>query len=159
MTVSMTLAETAYVRRSLTQSVKKPARSRPMAILVAGATALAMILASVAPAHADRRGNDTLKALAAIAAIALIAKAVKDNKHHNTPPTPVQSPRVPGVCAIEIGSGRGLVTGYAERCLREEGFNYRLPSGCATDIRIYGRADKFFPEQCLRDAGFITRSY
>ena len=159
MTVSMTLAETAYVRRSLTHSVKSPARSRPMALLVAGTTALAMTLASAAPAHADRRGNDALKALAAIAVIALIAKAVKDNKHQDAAPTPVQAPRVPDVCAIEIGSGRGSVTGYAARCLREEGFNYRLPSGCSTDIRIYGRADKFFPEQCLRDAGFVTGGY
>lgn len=159
MTVSMTLAETAYVRRSLTHSVKTPARSRFMTLLVAGTAALAMIAASAAPAHADRRGNDTLKALAAIAAIALIAKAVKDNKRHHEAPTPVQSPRVPGVCAIEIGSGRGAVTGFAERCLREEGFNYRLPIGCSTDIRIYGRSDKFYPEQCLRDAGFITRDY
>ena len=159
MTVSMTLAETAYVRRSLTHSVKIPARSRPMALLVAGAAALAMIVATAMPAHADRRGNDALKALAAIAVIALIAKAAKDNKRHKAAPTPVQSRRVPGVCAIEIGSGRGAVTGYAERCLREEGFTYRLPSGCSTDIRIYGRADKFFPEQCLRDAGFVTGSY
>lgn len=159
MTVSMTLAETAYVRQSLTHSVKKPARRRFMTLLVAGIAALAMIAASAAPAHADRRGNDTLKALAAIAAIALIAKAVKDNKRHHEAPAPVQSPRVPGVCAIEIGSGRGAVTGFAERCLREEGFAYRLPSGCSTNIRIFGRSDKFYPEQCLRDAGFITRDY
>ncbi len=159
MTVSMTLAETAYIRGSLTNSARVSSRSRPMAWLVAAITALAMIVASAAPAQADRRGNDALKALAAIAAIALIAKSVKKNKHHTPPPTPVQSRRVPGVCAIEFGSGRGSVTGYGERCLREEGFNFILPSGCSTDIRIYGRADKFFPEQCLNDAGFITRVY
>jgi hypothetical protein len=163
MTVSMTLAETAYASRSLTQSltdgVKSPSRSRVMAVLVAGTTALAMIAASAAPAHADRRGNNALKALAAIAAIALIANAVKDNKRHQEAPTPVQAPRVPGVCAIEIGSGQGAVTGFAERCLREEGFSYQLPNGCSTDIRIYGRTDKFYPEQCLRDAGFTTRDY
>ena len=164
MTVSMTLAETAYISRSLPHVTAKPERSGFKSYVVAGITALAMITASAAPAHADRRNNDTLKALAAIAAIALIAKAVKDNKRHTAPapapaPTPVQYPRVPGVCAIEIGSGRGAVTGFAERCLREEGFNYRLPNGCATDIRIYGRADRFFPEQCLRDAGFDTRGY
>ena len=157
MTYSMTLAETANVCRNLAHSTAKPARGRLMTFIVAGTTALAMLAASAAPAHADR--NDTLKALAAIAVIALIAKAAKDSKRHQTSPTPVQSPRVPGVCAIEIGSGRGAVTGYAERCLREEGFNYRLPGGCATDIRIYGRTDKFFPEQCLRDAGFLTREY
>lgn len=159
MTVSMTLAETAYVRRSLTHTVNKPARGRLMGLLVSGATALAMVIASAGPAHADRRGNDALKALAAIAAIALITKAVKDNKHRNDQPAPVRAPRVPSVCAIEIGSGRGSVTGYAERCMRDEGFNYRLPQGCATDIRIYGRTDRFFPEQCLRDAGFVTRAY
>ena len=162
MTMSMTLAETAYVARTRTVIARKPARSRFMALLIGGIAALAMIIASAAPAHADRRGKDTLKALAAIAAIALIAKAVKDKKRkHDAPapaPVPVQSRRVPGVCAIEIGSGYGSVTGFAERCLREEGFNYQLPRGCSTDIRIYGRADKFYPEQCLRDAGFITRA-
>lgn len=159
MTISMTLAETAYVRRTVSHSVKKPVRSRFMVLLIAGATALAMIAASAVPAHADRRSNDTLKALAAIAVIALIAKAAKEKKHRQNRPTPVRSLRVPGVCTIEIGSGRGSVVGYAERCLREEGFNYRLPQGCATDIRIYGRLDKFYPEQCLRDAGFNTHSY
>ncbi len=161
MTMSMTLAETAYASRTLKQGVKNPARSRVMSLLVAGTTAFALIAASAAPAQADRRGNNTLKALAAIAAIALIADAVKkNNRQPDAPaPIPVQAPRVPGVCAIEIGAGQGAVTGFAERCLREEGFNYRLPNGCSTDIRIYGRSDKFFPEQCLRDAGFITRDY
>lgn len=164
MTVSMTLAETAYVRGSLSPTVIKPAKGRVMRWVVAFVTALAMITASAAPAHADRRANDTLKALAAIAAIALIAKTVEDNKrkHKANAPVhhaPIRSPRVPGVCEIEIGSGRGAVIGYAERCLREEGFNYTLPRRCSTDIRIYGRADKFFPEQCLRDAGFKTRAH
>jgi hypothetical protein len=163
MTISMTLAETAYISRTVSPTVspdvKLPVRSRFTALLVAGTTALAVIIASAAPAHADRRSNDTLKALAAIAAIALIAKAAKDNKHRRNRPVPVRAPSVPGICAIEIGSGRGSVTGYAERCLREEGFDYRLPQGCATDIRIYGRADSFYPEQCLRDAGFDTRGY
>lgn len=159
MTVSMTLAETAYTSRTLTKGVKNPGRSRFMPLLVACTTAFALVAASAAPAHADRRGNNTLKALAAIAAIALIADAVKSNKRHKDAPTPVQAPRVPGVCAIEIGSGQGAVTGFAERCLREEGFSYALPGGCSTDIRIYGRGDKFYPEQCLRDAGFITRDY
>lgn len=159
MTISMTLAETAFVSRTLPShvpAVKKPrSRSRIMALLIAMVTATAMIAASALPARADRN-DDTLKALAAIAAIALIAKAVKDKKHNNGHPAPVQSRRVPSVCAIEIGSGRGSVVGYAERCLREEGFNYRLPSGCSTNIRIYGRTDKFYPEQCLRNAGFKT---
>lgn len=159
MTVSMTLAETAFASRTAKAPIAQPTRSRVMSLLVAGTTALAMVAGSAAPAHADRGGNDALKALAAIAVIALIAKAVKDDKHHHDAPTPVQAPRVPGVCAIEIGSGQGAVTGFAEHCLRDEGFNYRLPVGCATDIRIYGRADKFYPEQCLRDAGFVTRDY
>lgn len=159
MTLSMTLAETAYVRRHASQTPKKAARGRVSNWLIGAIAALSMITSSAAPAQADRRGNDTLKALAAIAVIALIAKGVKDNKRRDAEPTPVQSPRVPDVCAIEIGSGRGSVTGYAERCMREEGFNYRLPGGCSTDIRIYGRSDKFYPEQCLKDAGFITRGY
>ena len=167
MTISMTLAETAHVTRTLRPAMPifaRPARSRIMTVLVAGVTALAMIMASAMPASAERKNKDALKALAAIAAIALIAQAVKDNKRRHAPPAPapvpvpVQLPRVPGICAIEIGSGAGSFTGFSERCLRDEGFNYRLPSGCATTIRIYGRADKFFPEQCLRDAGFITRA-
>lgn len=164
MTISMTLAETAFVSRTLPAygpahrlAIKQTRpRNRFMMLLVAAAMAIALIAASAVPARANRN-DDTLKALAAIAAIALIAKAVKDNKHGNGHPKPVQSRRVPAVCAIEIGSGRGSVVGYAERCLREEGFNYRLPTGCATNIRIYGRSDKFFPEQCLRNAGFKTR--
>lgn len=159
MTISMTLAETAYVSRTLRPTTKKPARSRFMAIFIAGVTAFAMIIASGLPARAERNNNDALKALAAIAAIALIAKAVKDNKRRHAPPVPVQLPRVPGICAIEIGSGTGSFTGFSERCLREEGFNYRLPQGCATNIRIYGRLDKFYPDQCLRDAGFDTRGH
>ena len=157
MTISMTLAETAFVSRTLPAKATKAPRNRFLALLVAAATALAMVTASAVPARADRNNDDVLKTLAAIAAIALIAKAVKDNKHGNGHPKPVQSRRVPAVCAIEIGSGRGSVVGYAQRCLREEGFNYRLPSGCATNIRIYGRVDKFYPEQCLRNAGFKTR--
>ncbi len=156
MTVSMTLAETAYVSRSVSAPFDKPHRSRLMALIIAGATALAMIAASAVPAQAERN-NDALKALAAIAALALIAKAVKDNHHGNGHPRPPQTRRVPAICAIEIGSGRGSVTGYTERCLREEGFTYRLPTGCATAIRVYGRTDKFYPEQCLRQAGFVTR--
>ena len=167
MTPSMTLAETEFGSRILPANaghadaviVKTTrTRNRLFALLIAVATALALVFASAVPARADRNKDDVLKALAAIAAIALISKAVKDKKRRHTPapPAPVQMPRVPGVCAIEIGSGRGSVIGYVERCLREEGFNYRLPTGCATSIRIYGRADRFFPEQCLRDAGFRT---
>lgn len=161
MTASMTLAETAYISRRLTHSVKQSSRIRLLPVFVAVFVSLAMIFATALPANAERRNDDMLKALAAIAAIAIISKVVKDNKSHKgrTKPVPTQSRRVPAVCAIEIGSGRGSVTGYAERCLREEGFNYQLPIGCATDIRIYGRADRFYPEQCLRDAGFLTREY
>lgn len=159
MTYSMTLAETANVCRNLTHDVKDPTRKPFMTIIIAALAAMAMIAASAMPAHADRRNNNTLKAIAAIAAIALIAKAVKDKNHAKPKPTPVRSPRVPGVCAIEIGSGRGSVTGYAEHCMRAEGFNYRLPTGCSTSIRIYGRHDTFYPEQCLRDAGFLTREH
>ena len=156
MTISMTLAETAHISRTQRPAEKKPSRNRFMAFLVAAATAFAMIMASGMPARAERGNNDAIKALAAIAAIALIAKAVKDKKRRHAPPTPVQLPRVPRNCAIEIGSGVGSVIGYSERCLREEGFNYRLPNGCATSLRIFGRADNFFTEQCLRDAGFNT---
>lgn len=161
MTSSMTLAETALVSHANPAKTRPLRRNRVTTVLVAAVVSLAMIVASALPARADRNNDDLLKAIAAIAAIALISKAVKDNKrrHAPAPPAPVQVPRVPGVCAIEIGSGYGSVTGYGERCLREEGFNYRLPEDCATSIRIYGRADRFFPEQCLRDAGFTIGAH
>jgi hypothetical protein len=157
MTISMTLAETAYVSRTSSPRAEKPAHSRFMSLMIAGATALAMITASAMPAHADRNNDDLLKALAAIAAIAIISKAVKDNKRKHHVPAPIRMPVVPSICAIEIGSGRGMVTGFTERCLRREGFNYRLPSGCATRISVYGRSDNFYPKQCLRNAGFTIR--
>lgn len=162
MTISMTLAETALVSHTTTAKTRPFRRNRVTTLMVAAAVSLAMIVASALPARADRNNDDVLKALAAIAAIALISKAVKDNKRRHAPappPVPVQVPRVPGVCAIEIGSGHGSVTGYGERCLREEGFNYRLPTDCSTSIRIYGRADRFYPEQCLRDSGFRIGAY
>ncbi len=158
MTTSMTLAETAYVSpaaRTSGLAIQKPARGRVMSAFVAAVTALAMITASAVPAHAELKGEDLLKALAAIAAIAIISDVIKDKKDRKHSLS--RSPRVPSNCAIEIGSGRGAVIGYSERCLRRHGFTYRLPRGCATDIRIYGRADRFYPARCLRDAGFNIR--
>jgi hypothetical protein len=158
MTISMTLAETAYVSRTSSPRTKKPAHGRFMSLVIAGAASLALIAGSAVPAHADHKNDDLLRALAAIAAVAIISKAVKDNQRKHQPPAPIKMPVVPGICAIEIGSGQGMVTGFTERCLRREGFNYRLPSGCATRIRVYGRADNFYRKQCLRNAGFTFRA-
>ena len=101
--------------------------------------------------------------------VGLIAKSIDDNndrKHYDKPkpnqgkpkphhqPQPSYQPRVPSVCAISIDSRSGdAVTMYSQKCLRRQGFDYRLPN-CARDVRIYGEADRVYSAQCLRDAGF-----
>lgn len=154
---SETLAETHFALRS--RAVPK----NPIKSLMGGLTALAvaasLLMASALPSHADKKGDDLAKALAAIIIIGTIANNI-DNKNdakkrpHHPKPQPAKHPRVPGVCAIEIDSNAGRpVTMYTESCLREEGFNYRLPN-CARSVRIYGQRDRVYSAQCLRDAGF-----
>jgi hypothetical protein len=126
--------------------------------ITAGAAILALVLAalltSTAPARAD--GDDLAKALfAAIVIGALIHENKKDQKKDKPKkPKPVKLPRVPAVCAIEIEGNTRSVTVYPESCLRDEGFDYRLPRGCASEARIFGRPDRIYGVQCLRDAGF-----
>lgn len=153
---SETLAETHFALRS--RAVPK----NPIKSLMGGLTALAvaasLLMASALPSHADKKGDDLAKALAAIIIIGTIANNIdnkNDAKRHPKPqPQPAKLPRVPGVCAIEIDSNAGRpVTMYSESCLREEGFDYRLPN-CARTVRIYGQRDRVYSAQCLRDAGF-----
>lgn len=168
---SETLAETMMTTRHLDAPIALPL-NRWMNGLTAAVTALSLLLATVAPAHADRRSDDFAKAIAAIAALALIGTAIQNNRHdrpreeprhHPLPPAeqprPREShaPRVPQVCAIEVeGRDRDYSTVFAESCLRDEGFRYELPRYCARQVRIYGRTDRVYPEGCLRDAGFRT---
>lgn len=167
---SETLAETVHALRD--------ARAKPVFALkrqgnrlMAALVALSMLAASATPSHADKRGDDLAKALAAALAIGLVVNAIdKNNKKHTTPapapqpypyphhprptPQPVHQPRVPAACAIEMDSSNyGTVRMYPERCLRSEGFNYRMPD-CGRSVRIYGQPDWVYSEQCLRESGF-----
>ena len=167
---SETLAETVHALRD--------ARAKPVFALkrqgnrlMAALVALSMLAASATPSHADKRGDDLAKALAAALAIGLVINAIdKNNKKHTTPapapqpypyphhprptPQPIHQPRVPAACAIEMDSSNyGTVRMYPERCLRSEGFNYRMPD-CGRSVRIYGQPDWVYSEQCLRESGF-----
>lgn len=123
-------------------------------LMTAGAAILALVLATAMPAHADKK-DDLAKALIAALVIGAIIHETKRNDPTPAPlPDPVAQPRVPAVCAIQIDGAQRSVTLYPESCLRREGFNYRLPRGCASNAQIFGRDDRVYSIQCLRDAGF-----
>jgi hypothetical protein len=128
---------------------------RLAAMITGGAAALALVLATAIPAKAENK-NDLTKALIAALVVGVIAHELKDkDKPAPVPvPEPVKSKRVPAVCAISIDGADRSVTLYPESCLREEGFNYRLPRGCANTATIFGERDRVYSAQCLRDAGF-----
>jgi hypothetical protein len=130
---------------------------------IAAFVALALVFGSSAPTFARDRNDDLAKAVAAAIVLGLIVNQIDKNKRHDRPqpaPVPVplpelvRAPRVPEVCAIEVDGNRRSVTVYPESCLRDEGFDYRLPRDCAKTARIYGRADRIYGVQCLRSAGF-----
>ena len=129
---------------------------RLAAMLTGGAAALALVLATAIPARADK--NDLTKALIAALVVGVIAHELKDNKKPAPAPLPepepVKSKHVPSVCAISIDGADRSVTLYSEGCLREEGFDYRLPRDCANSATIFGERDRVYSAQCLRDAGF-----
>jgi hypothetical protein len=169
---SETLAETMVITRNLPRPSGRDPRSisrRLVAVVAAAATALGLLASTAIPARADN--DDLAKALAALAIVGIIANETKKSRereraraqqHHNPPPQyhpqyhpqPTRQPRVPSVCAIEISGNSGTATVYGERCLRDEGFNFRLPQYCARTARIYGQSDRIYSDQCLRDAGF-----
>lgn len=126
------------------------------AMITGGAAALALVLATAIPAKAEK--NDLTKALIAALVVGVIAHELKDkDKPAPVPvpvPEPVKSKRVPSVCAISIDGADRSVTLFPESCLREEGFDYRLPRGCANSATIFGERDRVYSAQCLRDAGF-----
>ena len=154
---SDTLAETAYVTRSLPRVQVRPMK-RLVKTLTAAVTALSLMVATAVPAHADRASDNLAKAVIAAIAIGAIVNSIDKGRAHPVPqparPQEVRNRQVPQVCAIEINGARRDVVFYPERCLRREGFSYRLPRHCATDIRIQGHRDRAYSEQCLRDAGF-----
>ncbi|MES2435323.1 MAG: hypothetical protein V4586_16060 [Pseudomonadota bacterium] len=158
---SETLAETIHALRDTRQTPMFTLK-RQANILVVLLMAISLLAATAMPSHAEKRDNDLAKIIAGALVIGLIAKTIDDNKDRNKPkphkpqpyPEPVYEPRVPSVCAISIDSNSGnAVTMYSEKCLRREGFDYRLPR-CARDVRIYGQPDRVYSAQCLRDAGF-----
>lgn len=162
---SETLAETIHALRETRQTPMFTLK-RQANIVVILLMAISLLAATAMPSQAEKRGNDLAKIIAGALVIGLIAKAIDDNKDRNKArpqpyqpqpqpyPEPSYQPRVPSVCAISIDSNSGdAVTMYSQKCLRREGFEYRLPN-CARDVRIYGEADRVYSAQCLRDAGF-----
>ena len=117
--------------------------------LTGGAVVLALVLGAALPAKADKK-DDLAKALVAALVVGVIAHELNDKPK----PEPVKQKRVPSVCAISIDGAERTVTLFSETCLRREGFDHRLPRGCANDARIFGRDDRVYSAQCLRDAGF-----
>jgi hypothetical protein len=153
---SATLAETELCLCRQRPTPSRPRRRilQPLFALIAG---LSIALGSSAPTFARDRDNDLAKALAAAIVLGLIVNQIDKNKHRPQPvpiPEPVRQPRVPAVCAIEVDGNHRSVTVYPESCLREQGFDYRLPRDCAKTARIYGRSDRIYGVQCLRNAGF-----
>lgn len=153
MTDSETMAETMLLTRP---GKVRRLRLRFVALVVAVAVAMGL-LATASPARADN--DDLAKALAALAIVGIIAHSAQKNRprqeeHPSYPQQPVRMPRVPAVCGIEIAGQQTRATVYGERCLREAGFDWRLPERCARPARIFGRNDRIYSEQCLRDAGF-----
>ena len=124
--------------------------------LTGGALVLALVLGAAMPAKADKKDN-LAKALIAALVVGAVASGL-DAKPKPPPvvvaPEPVKQNRVPSVCAISIDGAERSVSLYLESCLRREGFDQRLPRGCANDARIFGREDRVYSAQCLRDAGF-----
>ncbi|MDZ4391865.1 hypothetical protein [Cypionkella sp.] len=165
---SETLAETIHALRD-SRHTPMFSMKRQANIFVILLMAISLLAATAMPSHAEKRDNDLAKIIAGALVIGLIAKTIDDNKDRNKPkphkpqphrpqpqpyPEPTYQPRVPSVCAISIDSNSGdAVTMYSQKCLRREGFEYRLPN-CARDVRIYGESDRVYSAQCLRDAGF-----
>lgn len=141
-------------RRIASQGIPESSLSgrRFAAMLTGGAAALALVLATAIPARAEK--NDLAKALIAALVVGAIAHELKDKPAPLPVPEPVKTKRVPAVCAISIDGAERSVTLYPESCLRDEGFDYRLPRHCANSATIFGERDRVYSAQCLKDAGF-----
>ena len=117
--------------------------------LTLGAAVLAIALGAALPAKADKK-DDLAKALLGALVVGVIVNELNDTPRAE----PVRHPRVPATCEISIQGNQRSVSLFPESCLRREGFDYRLPRGCATTARIFGRQDRVYSAQCLQDAGF-----
>lgn len=122
-------------------------------LMTGGAVALALVLGAAMPAKADKK-DDLAKALLGALVVGAIVHELNDKPKPQPEPEPVKQRRVPSVCAISIEGAQRDVTLFPESCLRREGFDYRLPRGCANNATIFGRSDRVYSAQCLRDAGF-----
>jgi hypothetical protein len=121
--------------------------------VTAGAVALALVLGGALPAKADTK-DDLAKALVAALVAGVLVNELVDKPRHDSRREPVRSKKVPAICAITIDGAKQSVTLYPESCLRQEGFDYRLPRNCANSARIFGRSDRVYSAQCLHESGF-----
>jgi hypothetical protein len=150
---AMFKSKAVRIARTMPREAGVPGRK--LATIITGAAAvMALVLATAMPARADKN-DDLVKALIAALVIgALVHEANKDDPKPVPAPQPVRQPRVPQVCAIQIDGAETSVTVYPESCLKEKGFDHRLPRGCSHEARIFGQKDHIYGVQCLRDAGF-----
>lgn len=158
---SATIAETMLCLAP-THRPGRALRKQLIAPAIAALTCVSLVFGATSPAFSRDRDDDLAKALAAAIVLGIIVHQSKKKKRHDPPapaPEPVRAPRVPAVCAIEIDGDHRSVTVYPESCLRDEGFDYRLPRDCAKTARVYGRPDRIYGVQCLRSAGFRVSGY
>ena len=138
-------------RTGVSESGMQPRRLATL--MTGGAVALALALGAALPAKADKK-DDLAKALIAALVVGVIAHELDDKPKPAPAPEPVKRPKVPSVCEIAIDGADRSVSLFSENCLRGEGFDYRLPRGCANSARVFGERDRVYSAQCLRDAGF-----
>lgn len=150
--------------------------------MIAGATALALVLSSltVVPAEAKDK-NNALKLLLGAAAVGILLNQMNAAQGQNPQGFITQRPRrdsgdwngdnedegyrpgfghiirsgtVPGECLTDVRMGGGLRQVVSGRCLNQFGLAGSLPDECAFDVRTsYGRRTVYGP-QCLRDYGY-----
>ena len=142
---------------------------RLMNIAVAATVSVGLLASSAAPAMADRKSDNMLKALLGIAVLGAIIHETKKDRRPAPQPAPQPYPPVvvvpdhradlPRACVMKITGLRGEHMGYGESCLIDYGYTTRLPRHCAHDTRINGRPDRIFATNCLADAGFRSRRH
>lgn len=143
----------------------KPVK-RLMNLAIAATASVGLLASTAAPAMADRKSDNMLKALLGIAVLGAIIHETKKDKRPAppvvAPPPPVvvvpdYRADLPRACVVAITGLRGEHMGYGESCLIDYGYTTRLPRHCAHDTRINGRPDRIFATNCLADAGFRAR--
>jgi len=157
-------------------------------IVINTVTAAAVSLAAITsgPAQAGNKDDDLLKVIAGVAAVAVFAGLINRQQQNREAitrdqPLPVQpvlpawgdqntgwrnehkdtrgGPRLPAVCAFDIGNASRPTTWYAEPCLRREGVAYGLPQYCAQQINRRDYRGRAYEAGCLADAGYRTEGW